>query len=199
MKTKYKVIIGVVAVLWILAFFTNDKDTDVADAESTKTEISTEQETEPQTETIETELNVDDLTEEEYKAMCEEIFDDEKMLLEDKLYEGQYVKMQVSPGSAYSYERFDTFGCIIDDLIEEYDLEDVYYKCGVLHEEFSKPNLPVYGDLVFLLIDKASPLSIDDFESARDRETGRPIVIYGEVVQMWSGPFIIPHYIEVVK
>lgn len=191
MKTKYKVIIGVVVVLWILAFFTNDKDTDVADVESTQTEINTQQETEPLTEP-ETQLNVDDLTEEEYKAMCEEVYDEsthdnDAPSLEEKLEVGQLVKIDGSISFKYKDLQVGVFG------EWENRLESYYFKCGVLNTGYSEPNLPVYGELIYLVFDKQGNLSADDFE------TGQEVVLYGEVVLEWDGVYVVPKYMEIVE
>lgn len=102
--------------------------------------------------------------------------------------------MQVFIGSRYAYERYDMFGCIIDDLIEEYDLEEEYFDVGPMSREHTTTigGRPVYGGTLYLLFDKHNSVSMDHFEMMD------VAMVYGEVVQMWSGPFIIPKYMEVV-
>ena len=45
--------------------------------------------------------------------------------------------------------------------------------------------------MAYVLFGNEYELSIDNYE------IGQEIIAYGEVVQCWNGPFIIPRYIEI--
>lgn len=192
MKTKYKVIIGVVAVLWVLAFFTNDKDTDVADAESTQMGISTEQETEPQTEQIETEFNVEDLTEEEYKEMCVEIYDDYDTKFQETLQVGQRVKLYAHLEECVVFSDTNVFH---DTEYTMKDCHNIYFVCRVQDKESSLEFIPGFNETIEIYFPKAGTVSCYDFQE------GQTVLLYGEVfnVMEYSGVFIIPRYMEVVE
>lgn len=189
MKKKYKIIIGIVLVLWILPTFTNDKDTEVADNEpSTQAEIEKETESEVETEVVETEpeTNVDELSEEEYKAMCQAIYDDDDTLkLEERLEVGQLVKIDGKLFNEYKSLQVGAFGEWRNRL------EDRYFKCGVLTKERSDSN-SVYGERVYLVFDKEGEWTVDDFELQQI------VVVYGEVILEWDGVYIVPKYMELV-
>lgn len=195
MKKKYKIIIGVVLVLWLLPTFANDKGTEVAENEpSTQTEIETQSESEVGTEVVETEseINVDELSEEEYKALCEEIYDDYETKFQDTLQVGQHVKLYGY--LAESYYCFETNAFYRTD----YDLEDMemtYFVCKVQDKGHSLESIPGFNEAidVYFLID--GTVSGDDFQ------TGQTVELYGEVVQVmeYGGVFVIPQYMEVIE
>lgn len=195
MKKKYKIIIGVVLVLWVLAFFTNGKDSDVADNESsTQTEIETQTESEVETEVVETEskINVDELSEEEYKAICEEIYDDYETKFQDTLQEGQHIKLHGYLAEGYLCYETNVFNST------DYDLEDMeltYYVCRVQDEGRSLDFIPGFNETIELYF------LIDGTVSGQDFQTGQTVLLYGEVVRVMehSGVFVIPKYMEVVE
>ena len=164
------------------------------DESSTQIEMKTQVESETETEIVETEpeINVDELTEEEYKAMCERVYIED--FEEKKVQDGQHVKMKAFIGARYAYKRYDTLAIIIDDLIQKYDLEDEYFDVGPTSREHKSSIVerPIYGGIVYLLFDKQYGISMDEYETAD------VAVVYGEVAQMYSGPFVIPRYMELV-
>jgi len=189
-EKKYKIIIGVVLVLWVLTFFTNGKDSDVAD-----NEVSTEMESEVvESEIVETEseINVDELTEEEYKAICEEVYDDYETKFQDTLQVGQHIKLYGYLAEGYLCYETNVFNST------DYDLEDMeltYYVCRVQDEGRSLDFIPGFNETIELYF------LIDGTVSGQDFQTGQTVLLYGEVVQVmeYSGVFVIPKYMEVVE
>lgn len=173
----------------------NEKRTEKLDNKVTsQTEGSTEIKTESDIiELVETETEeIEPLTEDEYKSICQEMYNED--VFAGDLEEGQHLKIYGYLGEKGSYVPYDTFAIIIDDICKEYELERDYFVSGVLFKEGAERNVPMYvGERVYLLFDKAHILSAADFE------VGEEVVIYGEVVQLWSGPFIIPRYMEVIE
>lgn len=155
---------------------------------STQTEIETEIESEVETEVVETEseINVDELSEEEYKEMCMAIYDDDDTLkLEDRLEVGQLVKIDGKLFNEYKSLQVAAFGEWRNRL------EDRYFKCGVLTKERSDSN-SIYGERVYLVFDKEREWTTDDFELEQI------VVVYGEVILKWDGVYIVPKYMELV-
>lgn len=181
---KRKLILCFLLCIWCLVGCgsNGDENESIESAQGSNLNTETESETE--------EVKV--YTEEEYKALCQVVYYDD--VFEKELEVGKYVKIHgfISGKGSYSYS--DMFGIIIDDIRKEYDLEKKYVSSCVLHEEKTDYNMPTYvGESVYLLFDKENSLSPDDLES------GEKVIIYGEVVQNWSGVFIIPKYIEAEK
>lgn len=160
---------------------------------STQTEIETESEVETEVVETESEINVDELSEEEYKALCQVIYNNED-LMEEKVQDGQYVKLQMWLTNKYKYSYGDMFWVVINKLTQKYDLEEEYFEGGALNrdndDQYSATSY--VGESVYLLFNKEYSLSIDDFEE------GDHVVVYGEMVQTWSGYFVMPKYMEVV-
>lgn len=147
------------------------------------------QESNPTTETESETEEVKVYTEDEYKAMCQVVYYDD--VFKDELEVGEYVKIYGFISEKNTYTTTSTFGIVIDELIEEYDLEKKYLSSCIMHEETKEDAVPSYmGKSVYLLFPNEYTLSADDYE------TGQKVVIYGEVVQTWSGVFIIPQYID---
>ena len=74
---------------------------------------------------------------------------------------------------------------------DEYNFNKEYLGCCVMHEETKNDSVPSYfGHSVYLMFPSDTELDISCYDS------GQKVVVYGEVVQTWSGIFIIPKYIE---
>ena len=140
----------------------------------------TQQESEVDTEAE----KVANMTEEEYKAYCEVMYN--KEIFERDDFVGKHVKVygMISGKNEYTYSSM--FASAIRDLTKKYDLSKKYLIIGVAHEGKGS----YVGDSLYLLFDNEGELSIDDYERGE-------IIIYGEVVQCAHGPFIIPKYIEI--
>lgn len=157
-----------------------------ADAEEIP-EISAEGEAEPT-------IIVSDLSEEEYKNMCLELWYDDIFFSEDNL-EGEYVKLELFIEEAKYFKADSIYNSTIVDFVNKYNLQRNLYACGVLREDADS----YVGGQIYLYFS-------DDYSyKASDYETGQEITIYGEIVDYstntWDGYNvcgIIPRYIEVV-
>ena len=152
-----------------------------------------EKNTETQQESeIDTEAEkVANMTEEEYKEYCELMYEDE--LLERNDLEGKHVKIYGIVHSKKSYSVNSIFGDVIEDIRKKYELSKRYLSIAAAYEERGS----IIGDLqyngsdyMYLMFEKGKDSTIDEYKN------GDEITIYGEVVQCWSGPFVIPKYIE---
>jgi len=155
-----------------------------------ESEVVTEKNTETQQESeVVTEAEkVANMTEEEYKAYCEVMYNEEIFERDD--IEGKHVKLYGFISGAFYYTNTSTFGLVIDDLIKKYDLDKRYLQIGVAYDEELSS---YFGTQMFLLFDNNNDLSIEDYLNASE------IIVYGEVVQCWSGPFVIPKYIDILS
>lgn len=156
------------------------------------TENKTEDEAEPlKDETIEVFTEQEDIeyTEDEYKNLCQELYYDD--FFDEAPDVGQYVKFHGFISEKGQYTSSSTFGIVIEDIDDKYNFRKDYLGCCVLHEETKDSAIPSYfGESIYLMFPSESDLLIENYES------GQYVVVYGEVVQTWSGIFIIPKYIE---
>ena len=164
---------------------------ETADLESV-TENKTEDEIEAvKEETIEAMTDPEDIeyTEDEYKNLCQELYYDD--FFDEAPDVGQYVKFHGFISEKGQYTSSSTFGIVIEDIDDKYNFRKDYLGCCVLHEETKDSAIPSYfGESTYLMFPSESDLLIENYES------GQYVVVYGEVVQVWSGIFIIPKYIE---
>lgn len=164
---------------------------ETSDLESV-TENKTEDEAEPlKDETIEVFTEQEDIeyTEDEYKNLCQELYYDD--FFDEAPDVGQYVKFHGFISGKGQYTSSSTFGIVIEDIDDKYNFRKDYLGCCVLHEETKDSEIPSYfGESTYLMFPSESDLLIENYES------GQYVVVYGEVVQTWSGIFIIPKYIE---
>ena len=149
----------------------------------------TQQESEVDTEAE----KVANMTEEEYKAYCEVIYEDE-LYERDKSLEGKHVKIYGRVHSKESYTYSSMFASAIRDLTKKYDLSNRYISIAPACEKRSSI---IEGGLIYngsehmyLLFESGKDSPIDEYKNGDD------ITIYGEIVQCAHGPFVIPRYIE---
>lgn len=164
--------------------------------ETTELELATENKAENEielvkeetTETI-TEPTEIEYTEDEYKNLCQELYYDD--FFNKEPYVGQYVKFYGFISGKGQYTFSSTFGMIIENINDKYNFNKEYLGCCVMHEETKNDSVPSYfGHSVYLMFPGDTELDISCYDS------GQKVVVYGEVVQTWSGIFIIPKYIE---
>ncbi|MBQ8519244.1 MAG: hypothetical protein IJ455_06565 [Agathobacter sp.] len=159
-----------------------------------ESEVDTEKNTETQQEREEiTEAEkVANMTEEEYKAFCEVIYS--KELLDSNEIEGKHVKIYGIVNGIGSYVAYDTFACVIDNVAKKYDLSKRYISVSPAFKEDIVNNIRIgyiySGKAMYLLFEEEKDSPIYEYKK------GDEITIYGEIVQCWSGPFVIPKYIE---
>lgn len=140
---------------------------------------------------VETET-VAELTEEEYKAMCQELFYDEVFFGEDNL-EGKYVKLHLFLSEKYYFTADAIYSDSHVQFVNKYNLKRDFFKCCVLHEDANS----YVGRQIEMMFS-------DDYNLCPNNyETGQKLVVYAEVVSWsdntWDGynsVIVIPRYIE---
>lgn len=166
----------------------NIETTDLESVTENKTENEIEVAKEETAEVI-TETENIEYTEDEYKNLCQELYYDD--FFDEAPDVGQYVKFHGFISGKGQYTSSSTFGIVIEDIDDKYNFRKEYLGCCVLHEETKDSAIPSYfGESTYLMFPSESDLLIENYES------GQYVVVYGEVVQIWSGIFIIPKYIE---
>lgn len=136
----------------------------------------------------ETELPIE-YTEEEYKALCKEVYND--YFFENKPNVGDYVKIHAMVSSKYEYFPTDTMGMIVSDITQKYNLDFNCLGCNVMHQPTEETVVPIYfGEQIYIMFIKDEGLSADSFNGAEK------IIIYGEVIKNSNGSFILPKYFE---
>lgn len=130
-------------------------------------------------------------TEEEYKLLCQEKYHDDFFSEKPLVNVGDHVRFNGFISGKATYYYSDTFAMVIDDIDEMYNFRKEYMGSCVMHEETKDDAVPSYfGESVYLMFPENSDLNIENYEA------GQHCIIYGQVVQTWSGIFIIPEYIE---
>jgi hypothetical protein len=130
-----------------------------------------------------------ELTEEEYKALCEEMYNDH--FFKETPTVGTLAKVHVMISEKYKYNATDVFGMVVDEITEKYDLEKNSLGCTVMHESTKDSTLPSYfGKQIYLMFEKEAEFKMDNFE------LGQKVVVYGEIIQNTNGSFLLLKYIE---
>lgn len=161
------------------------------------TESEIESEVEPETIATESEIEssevVKEYTEDEYKAMCQEMFYDEVFFGNDNL-EGAYVKLHLFLSEKYYFDNDVIYSDTYKEYFEKYHMNKDFYKCCVLREGSDS----YVGNQINMWFSEDFDLNPDNYE------TGQKIVVYAEVISWsnntWNGynsVTIIPKYIEV--
>lgn len=136
------------------------------------------------------EKTVDEMTEEEYKEYCEQLWYDDIFFSEENL-KGHHVRLEIY------VEEWRYFEIYADqttrDFIDNYNLQKDLFACGVSRGE---PNSYAGGQINVYFSD-------DYGYKQSDYETGQELIIYGEIVDYsqntWDGYNIcgvMPRYIE---
>lgn len=155
--------------------------------ESTKEENTTEEST-----TEKPTINIDELSELEYKSNCKQIYYED---VKDKsgVSKGDYVKIE-----AYLQQTFqrDIYESMADELWKKYNLNLIYFEFGILVKQYENN----YGGENALLFSNDYDLSASSYKN------GDKIIIYGKVVDVktngWTGIsniYLIPKYIEKIN
>ena len=130
-----------------------------------------------------------ELTESEYKANCQEIYNDD--IFKNTIPVGQFVKVRVMASEKYKYGRTDMWGIITEDITEKYSLERNSLGCTVMHESTKNDAVPSYfGEQIYVMFQEGGVLNLDTFK------TGQKFTLYGEVIQNKNGTFILTKYYE---
>ena len=161
---------------------------------------------EPVEETINEESNVEneieeekeveelqvELTEDEYKALCEEMYFDEVFFGGEDL-EGKYVKLDLMLAEKCFFTSSDMYTDTWKEHEEKYDLCTDFYRCCVKHEEQES----YFGRQIAMWFSELNGISPNDLE------LGQKVIVYAEVIY-WSDNtldgyntvVLIPKYIE---
>lgn len=171
--------------------------------ESEKEEIVIEQNTEEeQAEIVEEEIiseevieeatEVAELTEEEYKELCKEMYYDE-VFFGDDLSKGDFVELHLMVSENYYFTMDSLYSDSFSDLMDKWDLHRDFKKCSVLRENEDSYFGVGKVDLYFSNKYELNPI---------DYQPGDKIIIYGEVISFykdeWDGyndVVIVPKYI----
>lgn len=165
-------------------------ESEILEEVNKNTETETETETEKETDTeIKTEL-----TEQEYKSLCEELYYDDVFFGETDL-EGKYVKLHLFL-TEKQYFTSDTmlYNDTWKDYNEKYSLKRDLFECSVLRAD---SNSYVGKGKIKLWFSEKFELEPNDYSS------GEKIIVYAQVISWsnntWDGynsVTIIPKYIE---
>lgn len=157
-----------------------------------ESDVKNDETTEVSTETTEenTETDIDALSEEEYKEYCKELWYDDIFFSEENL-KGTHVRLEIY------VEEWKFFNTYVDqttqEFINQYNLQRNVSACGVSRGEENS----YVGGQIYVYFS-------DDYEYQQsDYETGKELIIYGEIVDYstytWDGYNVcgvIPRYIE---
>ena len=199
-KVPKWIIIAFIALMIIAIFSEDEPNENLEETETTSTEmLETEeaetislvqnQETSGETTTAED----TELSEDEYKEQCVELFYDEVFFGEDLT--GQRVKLNLFVAEAYYFTVDDMYSVLLREYFEKYDLNRDFFKCCVLHENDNS----YMGRNINMWFNNAHGLEPSDYDP------GDKIVVYADVVH-WSdntmdgynSVAIIPRYIDLV-
>lgn len=141
----------------------------------------------PETTTINTEL-----TEDEYKAQCIELYNDD--FFKDTPNNNIHVKFYGFTNDKYTYRPSDVRAMVIENITKQYNLENKYIGCSVMNESTKNDTIPSYfGESVYIMFEKDGKFNFEEMKS------GKYITVYGEIIQNDNGIYILPKYIEDTK
>lgn len=139
--------------------------------------------------TIETTTAKKEYTEEEYKALCKEMYNDD--FFKSKPNVGQFAKVSCMISQKYKYTSSSMQGILVEDITDEYELELKSIGCTVMHEETKNDAVPSYfGEYIYMMFDDNMEFYFDYLK------TGNKVIVYGEIIQNKNGIYILPKYIE---
>jgi hypothetical protein len=138
------------------------------------------------------EFQDENLTEDEYKALCAEIYYDE-VFFGDTDLENTYVKLHLFLSEKYYFTNDNMLSDTWKNYDDKYDLNRDFYKCCVLREGTTS----YVGMQINMWFSNKNELSPDDYK------TGQKIIVYAKVIS-WSNNTmngynsitIIPKYVE---
>jgi len=134
----------------------------------------------------------DDLSEEEYKKSCVELFYDDIFFSQDDL-EGKDVKLNLFVSELYELRAKDMYYDYIQEMFGEYNLQRNFLKCCVLREGTES----YMGEQINVLFSNDYGLNATDYSG------GEKITVYGKIIgystNSWRGYNkceFMPLYIE---
>lgn len=148
--------------------------------------VQTEIQTETKAELLE------ELTEDDYKEICNELYYDDIFFGETNL-EGEYIKLHVF----LSEKMYFTSNNMLSDTFKQYDnlydLNKDFYKCCILRKDTTS----YVGQQINMWFSNNYELNPGDYK------TGQKIIVYGQIISWnnntmngYNSVTIIPKYIE---
>ena len=138
------------------------------------TEIVSETQSEVSTENIN---DYSDLSEDDYKAQCVQMYHDDIFFSENDL-EGQLVKVDLFLEEPYTFTAKSSRDSLTVDFIEKNNVQKDYFMCGVKRDSES---LSYVGGQLELYFTNNSNLNCQDYS------TGQHLTVYGQIVGYTKG------------
>ncbi|MEZ3488333.1 MAG: zinc-ribbon domain-containing protein [Lachnospiraceae bacterium] len=139
-----------------------------------------------------TEVDIDLLPENEYKAQCEPLWHDDIFFSKDNL-EGKYVQLDLFVEESYFFEADAIYNSFATDFIKEFDLQRDFYKCGVQRKDTDS----YMGGQIELYFSNSCG------HSASEMTVGDHLIVYGKIIDYsthsadgYNACSIIPKYID---
>lgn len=171
-----------------------NNDLEISELSDLQTGNEENKETNVVEETIEEEkTELSELTEEEYKELCEEMYYDDIFFGEDEL-DGEYIKLHLFLTEKYYFTADDMYSDTFKSYDDKYHMRRDFFKASVLRE----------GENSYVGVGKVNLWFSEDIDiDPNSYKTGEHIIVYAEVISWsnntWNGYnsiTIIPKYIE---
>lgn len=183
---KYLLYIYIFTILLISGCGSQPMQTESIHQEDTTSTENIEESEEIPTETV---INDADLTEEEYKNLCQEMYHED--FFEKEVPLNSYVKFYAFTSKKIKYGPTDVQGMLVSDITEQYNLDWSCLGCATMWEKTKDDAVPSYfGESIFLMFTNDGTYNLDSFN------TGEHLIVYGKIIQTNNGTFILPRYIE---
>ncbi len=130
------------------------------------------------------------LTEENYKAACELMYNDD--FFKSTAEVGKLIKARCMISERYKYGSSSTMGIAVENITEKYNLILECIGCTVMHKETADSLTPSYfGKQIYFMFTEENRSVMESFKGAEK------YMMYGEVIQNRSGTFVLFKYAEV--
>lgn len=190
---KQKLLLALSICLLLLVGCSSDDETKTAITSTQSSETGQTQTSEGNTdETVKEWVDTSTLSEEEYKALCKQMYYDEVFFGDEDL-EGQLVKINVFVSEEYYFTNDDMYNESINAIYFDNNLYRDFLKCCVLREGTNS----YVGEQITVFFSQDFGLNPSDYEP------GDKIIIYAQVIahstNTWDGYNIvkvIPKYVE---
>lgn len=131
------------------------------------------------------------LTEEEYKAQCEELWHDD-IFFSDSDLNGRYVKLDLFVEEERFYDAETVmYNSMVSDFLQEYDLKRTFYFCGVNRKD----------EIASYMGGQVSLYMPNDFDM--ELTIGDHLIFYGEIIDYstmsldgYNSCYLLPKFIE---
>ena len=179
--------------LWVYADEQPTEELSVTQTTETESNYETETETMTEIASESTAIDIESMSEEDYKNNCTELWNEDIFFGETNL-KGSYVKLKLFIEEPYTFTADDMANSISYKFITDNNLQKNFFKCGVAISDTEKSYVGGQISLFF---------SDDNSLQCYDYNLGSHIYVYGKIVDYstntWDGYnvcSIIPKYIE---